>query len=36
VVIQSDSEASIELLVDITTAAREAGVNDVAVSTEKK
>lgn len=36
VVIQSDSEASIELLVDITNAAREAGVNDVAVSTEKK
>lgn len=36
VVIQSDSEASIELLVDITNAAREAGVDDVAVSTEKK
>lgn len=36
VVIQSDSEASIELLVDITNAAREAGVLDVAVSTEKK
>ncbi len=36
VVIQSDSEASIELLVDVTNAAREAGVSDVAVSTEKK
>lgn len=36
VVIQSDSEASIELLVDVTNAAREAGVLDVAVSTEKK
>lgn len=36
VVIQSDSEASIELLVDITNAAREAGVDNVAVSTEKK
>lgn len=36
VVIQSDSEASIELLVDVTNAAREAGVFDVAVSTEKK
>lgn len=36
VVIQSDSEASIELLVDITNAAREAGVLDIAVSTEKK
>lgn len=36
VVIQSDSEASIELLVDITNAAREAGVDNIAVSTEKK
>lgn len=36
VVIQSDEEASIELLVDITNAAREAGVDNVAVSTEKK
>lgn len=36
VVIQSDSEASIELLVDITNAAREAGVGSIAVSTEKK
>lgn len=36
VVIQSDSEASIELLVDITNAAHEAGVDNVAVSTEKK
>lgn len=36
VVIQSDSEAKIELIVEITNAAREAGVDNVAVSTEKK
>lgn len=36
VVIQADSESSIELLVDVANAAREAGVDDVAISTEKK
>lgn len=36
VVIQTDSEAKIELIVEITNAAREAGVDNVAVSTEKK
>lgn len=36
VVIQADNEAQVELLVEITNAAREAGVDNVAVSTEKK
>lgn len=36
VVIQADSSAMVELLVDITNAAREAGVENIAVSTDKK
>lgn len=36
VVIQADSEAQVELIVEITNAAREAGVDNVAVSTNKK
>lgn len=36
VVIQADSEAQVELIVEITSAAREAGVDNVAVSTNKK
>lgn len=36
VVIQADNEARVELIVEITNAAREAGVDNVAVSTKKK
>jgi biopolymer transport protein ExbD len=36
VVIQADSEAQVETIVEITNAAREAGVENVAVSTKKK
>lgn len=36
VVIQADNEAQVELLVEITNAARGAGVDNVAVSTKKK
>jgi biopolymer transport protein ExbD len=36
VVIQADNDAQVELLVEITNAAREAGVDNVAVSTKKK
>jgi biopolymer transport protein ExbD len=36
VVIQADSGAQVELIVEITNAAREAGVDNVAVSTNKK
>lgn len=36
VVIQADNEARVELIVEITNAAREAGVDIVAVSTQKK
>jgi biopolymer transport protein ExbD len=36
VVIQADSDAQVELIVEITNAAREAGVENVAVSTNKK
>jgi biopolymer transport protein ExbD len=34
--IQADKEADIKFVVDVANAAREAGVNDVSVSTEKK
>lgn len=36
VVIQADNNAKIELIVEITNAAREAGVDNIAVSTDKK
>lgn len=36
VVIQADSAAHVELLVEVTNAAREAGVSNIAVSTDKK
>lgn len=36
VVIQADSAAHVELLVEVTNAAREAGVDNIAVSTDKK
>ena len=36
VVIQADSNAKVEMIVDITNAAREAGVENIAVSTDKK
>jgi biopolymer transport protein ExbD len=36
VVIQADNEARVQLIVEITNAARSAGVDNVAVSTKKK
>lgn len=36
VVIQADNDAEVELIVEITNAARQAGVDNVAVSTKKK
>ncbi len=36
VVIQADTESSIKILVDVANTAREAGVDDIAVSTEKE
>jgi biopolymer transport protein ExbD len=36
VVIQADNDAQLEMIVEITNAAREAGVDNVAISTKKK
>ncbi len=35
-VIQADSDSQVNMIVEITTAAREAGVENIAVSTQKK